>query len=224
MKYSEHRPTVFDRNIRIDWEPSEELERLRSLEIMSAAEAERLKTLEYNEDRKNWLMASVSRTRDSGPLDRSNFECYLKELGGESETVEVHRFGHWGPGWYEIIIYMPDTKAEKVAYELDGALADYPILNEDHYSDVVWEEFIETWNNCYSRDFAKFLKHEFRTTDNVEDLMLDFQDELFQFYLDNTNEPYVDNDYGVSCSFSNDIDRDDFGTFIYSIWKKRAAQ
>jgi hypothetical protein len=80
--YSEHQPTGFDR-----------------------AGA-------FLPDRQDWLVAPVSRTRDSGPIDESNFQCFLDALGDESESVEVHRFGHWGPGWYEIIII--DPKAEDI--------------------------------------------------------------------------------------------------------------
>lgn len=223
MKYSEFRPTCFDRNIRIKWEPSEELERLRSLDILSADEAELLKKLEHEEDRNNWIVADITRNRDSGPLHRSNFKIYLQELGGESDTVEVHRFGHWGRGWYEIIIYRPGSEAEKKAYDLDRALANYPILDENDHSETCWEEFIETWNNCYSRDFCRFLRGEFKTTFNVEELMLDHQDEVFQFYLDNTNETYTETNSGIECRFP-DIDRETFGSFIYNLWKKRAAK
>lgn len=51
------------------------------------------------EDREDWFLAPVSLTRDSGPLEESNFAVVLADLGGESDDVEVHRFGHWGPGW-----------------------------------------------------------------------------------------------------------------------------
>ena len=66
-RYGDHSPTAFDHNINIDDEDTE---------------------------RSKWFVMPVSRTRDSGPLDNSNFDCFLAGLGGESETVEVHRFGH----------------------------------------------------------------------------------------------------------------------------------
>jgi len=46
------------------------------------------------DDRQDWLVASVSRTRDSDCLAESNFETALKSLGGEGDDVEVHRFSH----------------------------------------------------------------------------------------------------------------------------------
>jgi hypothetical protein len=84
--------------------------------------------------REDWLIVPVSRNRDSGMLDESNFEAALEILGGESDDVEVHRFGHWGPGWYEIIIVRPGSKAEKEAEEIEAALANYPVLNDEDHS------------------------------------------------------------------------------------------
>ena len=54
-----------------------------------------------------WLVMPVSRTRDTGPFEESNFHTCVDMLGGESDYVEVHRFGHWGPGWIEIILVDP---------------------------------------------------------------------------------------------------------------------
>lgn len=61
-----------------------------------------------DDDRRAWYVLPVTRTRDSGTFDQSNFETALRILGGESETCEVHRFGHWGPGWFEIILVHPE--------------------------------------------------------------------------------------------------------------------
>lgn len=99
-------------------------------------------------DRQSWLVLPVSRTRDSGSLDESNFAVALEQLGGESDTVEVHRFGHWGPGWYEIIIINPeDAAAVKTAEEIESALADYPILSDDDYSERQFNAAAETWSH-----------------------------------------------------------------------------
>lgn len=102
------------------------------------------------ENREDWLVLPVSRTRDSGPFSNSNFEMALKLLGGESDEVEVHRFGHWGPGWYEIILVKPDAKAEKEARDIETALANYPVLDDNDYSDRLQEDANETWKNCYN--------------------------------------------------------------------------
>lgn len=102
------------------------------------------------EDRESWLVAPVSQTRDSECLYRSNFEVFLRELGGESDNVAVHRFGHWGPGWFEIILINPDEKdLVKKAEDMESALADYPILDESHFSELEHNEANKVWSSCY---------------------------------------------------------------------------
>ena len=115
-KYSEHQPTGFDRKGA------------------------------FLDDQQDWLVLPIGQTRDSDCLERSNFTIALEMLGDESETVEVHRFGHWGPGWYEIIIIDPKDKDKvKIAEDIETSLADYPVLNEEHFSDLEWTEASDYW-------------------------------------------------------------------------------
>lgn len=101
-----------------------------------------------------WI-GPVSQTRDSGPLDRSNFAVVSKELekigddwdrehdwDGEGDpAVAIHRFGHWGPGWYEIILIRADCEsALRRADEWVASLADYPVADEIHLSEIEFEE------------------------------------------------------------------------------------
>jgi len=104
-------------------------------------------------DQQDWLVLPVMQTRDSGPLDESNFAVALDSVGGEdSDDVEVHRFGHWGPGWFEIIIVRPESQAAKEAEEIESALADYPILSEDDHSRREYERAGEYWDQCSLSD------------------------------------------------------------------------
>lgn len=101
-------------------------------------------------DQGNWLVVPCGRNRDSGCLLESNFHAALKRLGGESDTVQVHRFGHWACGWFEIIIVAPDSGASKLALDIDKALEDYPVLNEDDWSQREIEKANQIWQNCYN--------------------------------------------------------------------------
>lgn len=75
-------------------------------------------------DRQDWLVAPVIQTRDSDCLEQSNFASLLGSIGGESDTVEVHSFNHWGPGWFEIILIDPaDEKACQTAADRDSLAA-----------------------------------------------------------------------------------------------------
>jgi hypothetical protein len=95
--------------------------------------------------------SGVGQSRDSDALERSNFACMLKAIGGESETVTVVREGHWLVGWVEwIAIDQDDETALQIADDIMGALEDYPVINEDHWSEVEHDDANETWANCYS--------------------------------------------------------------------------
>jgi hypothetical protein len=98
-----------------------------------------------------WFVG-LSQNRDSDALDRSNFHAALEALGGESETVQVVREGHWAVGWIEwIAVHESDERALSIQYELEGSLANYPILDEGHLSEIELEEADEVWSNCYDR-------------------------------------------------------------------------
>ena len=102
-------------------------------------------------EQQEWLLLeAVSQNRDSKPLEQSNFAAALFLLGGESDTVEVHRFGHWGPGWFEIILIDPAaTDKIAIAQEIEAGLADYPVLDEEDLSRREHEEASQIWANCY---------------------------------------------------------------------------
>jgi hypothetical protein len=105
-------------------------------------------------DQGNWLVVPVSQNRDSDCLSQSNFDTALEMLGGEYEDrLEVHRFGHWGPGWFEIIIINPDCADLVIqAMIIEEKLAKYPVLNEDDFSFRVYEKASQWWNDCGLRE------------------------------------------------------------------------
>lgn len=128
--YKEHRPTCFDGHIELA-------------------------------NREDWLVVPCSRNRDSECVDESNFATALKcfekctlsdeaQDKGESDH-EVHRFGHWGPGWYELIIVRPGSKTAKEAEGIEAALTDYPILDDSDLSEREMNAANEVWEHCYSQ-------------------------------------------------------------------------
>ncbi len=149
-------------------------------------------------DQQDWLVVPVSQTRDSGCLDQSNFAAALAILGGESETCEVHRFGHWGPGWFEIIIVDPSREQEAEA--IQAALENYPVLDDEDHSRREWEDYEQSWESYGARDFADALADVFELGDTAKDFLRDkCQNELVErFYRDHSNEPYY-HDYSGGC-------------------------
>jgi hypothetical protein len=95
------------------------------------------------DDQSDWRVLPTSRTRDSEALDESNYQAALKCLADADptgENYETHRFGHWGPGWVEIIVVKPGTAAHEEAVRIECSLADCPVLDESDYSDREHEE------------------------------------------------------------------------------------
>ena len=95
------------------------------------------------------LLVVLTRNRDSDCLTESNWECALEQLGGESETVEIHRFGHWACGWWEALCVKAGSEAEKIGAEIESLLSDYPVLNDEHFSEKEQDEANRIWQSCY---------------------------------------------------------------------------
>lgn len=104
----------------------------------------------FLDDRQDWLVVPVIRTRDSGHIDASNFETACSLVSDASVlddelSFETHRFAHWGPGWFEILIVRPGSKAAAEAEDIEARLEDYPLLDEDDLSEREFEAASEYW-------------------------------------------------------------------------------
>lgn len=88
----------------------------------------------------------LGKNRDSDILAETNFDEALKILGGESETVQVHRFGHWACGWFELLLVAPERASEAEA--IQDKIDSYPVLNEDKYYTACSEARDKFWNEC----------------------------------------------------------------------------
>lgn len=98
----------------------------------------------------DYFSSGVGQSRDSDALERSNFACMLKALGGESETVIVVRESHWAVGWIEwIAINADDETSLRTADKLKAGLEDYPVIDETHWSELEHDDANETWANCF---------------------------------------------------------------------------
>ena len=101
----------------------------------------------------------LTRTRDAQTLTESNWRVALKMLGGESEEVEVHRFGHWACGWWEAVAVKKDTDAYKKALVIEKSLENYPLLDDEDYNELQDEQAQEVWKNCFNaKDRIKYIR------------------------------------------------------------------
>ena len=92
----------------------------------------------------------LSRHRDSDTLTESNFITFLQRLGGESKTVFIVRESHWAVGWIEwIAIHKDDKEALGLAEVMFDDINDYPVLDDDDFSQREWDKAETVWNDCF---------------------------------------------------------------------------
>lgn len=109
----------------------------------------------------------LGRHRDSDALTRANFDAGLKAIGGEQGELAIAGEGslfakrgnplvaivsenHWAVGWVEwIAIHESATQALQIADKIKGELEDYPVVDEELWSQYEHEETNETWKNCF---------------------------------------------------------------------------
>lgn len=101
------------------------------------------------EEQADWGVL-MCQTRDSDVLTESNWHVALTELGGESEDVQILRFGHWACGWLEYMVVNPDCSLYDRALELYEEIQDYPILDECDFSERESEAADQVWLDCFS--------------------------------------------------------------------------
>lgn len=97
----------------------------------------------------HWFVAPVILTRDADLLEKSNWDTACKMLDVDKQSgVEMHNFGHWACGYYDIILIHPwNKKAIAIGEDIESSLSDYPILDDDDFSrreledrDTQWDE------------------------------------------------------------------------------------
>lgn len=109
-----------------------------------------------------WAFTRFAQNRDSGPLERVNYEVAVKELfsrrAGRGSVLDS-RFGHFAVGWVDQLIVrvcrklprsgetVPTTLAWQVYCELRDRVDNYPCLDEDKLSEVETTEALEYLEN-----------------------------------------------------------------------------
>jgi len=87
----------------------------------------------------------VSKHRDSGLLQESNFETIKRDFA-DKEGIEIASFSHWAVGWVESMIVSEDAP-EDVLMELDEVICQlqdhYPVYDEADWSQREYDETLE---------------------------------------------------------------------------------
>lgn len=118
-----------------------------------------------------YLIAPVTRQRDSDILEESNWAHQLKILAkvdeaheesgeySEHQNWQLVSENHWAVGWVEWIAVHPEAKPWVAALErLADRLDQYPIADEHDYSERECESANQAWANFSVADRVKVLQ------------------------------------------------------------------
>jgi hypothetical protein len=165
--------------------------------LVEAAKAALVPPGEFGE--RNWSgpyhigvthMLSISQTRDSDALQRSNFSVISEDMISRfPNDCEIMRSSHWAVGWVEHLVvrvlksdYKPSmpidwefTEAFEAICEWSDALASYPIADESDYSRREHEELVEYIGN-----------ESYETEHKIDGLTIEFE------YVDNLPEDHAE--------------------------------
>jgi hypothetical protein len=120
----------------------------------------------------DYYSSGVGRSRDSDTLERANFDAMLKALkecqapadwGHDFAPYQIVRESHWAVGWIEwIAIHESASEALAIADKLKGGLEDYPVIDEELFSQYETDEANTVWRDCYNaRERIEYIrKHQ----------------------------------------------------------------
>lgn len=108
------------------------------------------------------LRVGIGQSRDSSPLEESNYRSALKLLREKAtengldpdEAVQEHRASHWAVGWVESLWIADVDSMREAVRDLHAALSHYPVVNEDDYSDLEQEGREEVYRMVQSDAFG----------------------------------------------------------------------
>lgn len=154
-------------------------------------------------DHQEWFVLPLIKTRDSGPLDESNFEIAARRLGAPSDTCIRGEFSHWACGWFEILLLAPEREQEgqAIADELDS----YPILDESDFSKRESELEFECWPNYGCAEMIRMMAEKFdlrqSTIDFLESLDQSSNGPLRELHSAHSSHDYEMDDSGARYDF-----------------------
>lgn len=102
----------------------------------------------------DFYSSGFGRSRDSDTLEESNFQVVWDTLkDSQTETdgepdIRIVRESHWAVGWAEwIAIHSSNIMAIMQAQMLCEKANNYPVLDEDHWSDLEWHKASDYWDS-----------------------------------------------------------------------------
>ena len=83
----------------------------------------------------------ITRNRDSGVLEESNWRSIIKHLKKVKAHYKIVSFNHWAVGWIEEILIKDSWKKSiLIGNEIQEKLENYPVFNDEDFSDLEWDK------------------------------------------------------------------------------------
>ncbi len=117
--------------------------------------------------------------------NKSNHQLFIKEFGEIDGVKDVHG----GYSSSDIYIRLDVLNSNKDIQECLNALEDYPVMDEDHLSEIEEEAKYESWESYTRKDFLRALNKEFNY--DLEKLSEEFIDRLFRNLEEHTNVYWI---------------------------------
>ena len=107
-----------------------------------------------------WLCV-MTRNRDSDCLTESNWRTALEMLGGESESVQIDRFGHWACGWWESLSVKDGTPSVAIAEKIKEKMDSYPVLDEEDFMQLESQEADKFWKSWSNKERINYIREHY---------------------------------------------------------------
>lgn len=127
----------------------------------------------YWGERQEWLIA-LTVHRDSDALERSNWDVITDDLLANFPTdhTAIETFSNWAVGWNMVLLVRPGTAAVARAQEWAEKLDNYPVADENHFSEL---EFGEEWcvrcdRGTREQHFDERLCNRFRDAEEADEI------------------------------------------------------
>ena len=129
---------------------------------------------------------ACSHTRDSGPLEESNWYAISSRLQQYTELTEgsdiaydkhnapliIVRASHWAVGWVEFIgIHEDASDLLMIAEDMRKAMQNYPVLDDDDYYQREYDRAMETWKSMSTGDRIIYLREYGYNKSSLTDLL-----------------------------------------------------
>jgi acyl-CoA synthetase (AMP-forming)/AMP-acid ligase II len=125
------------------------------------------------------------RNRDSSILENVNYREILEDLENIADSrCYDFRAGHWAVGWVEYIVVPNDSPDVVIlaAAEIVAALADYPVWNEESYSEAQYNAMHEYWEQCSIRERTEHCQ------ESGDSIFAARRDDIPEFVMENLSQ------------------------------------